>query len=140
MLRLLSVAFMSTNVDHTPFPNTSGSGEAIDIAVTETVSLFPSGWVFCERQIVRYCDAVTFVDALKTVKVILLQIDDKEFDLPEITSPQTLESILNEPDDDVFMDELVSPELLQGEEQGDTVSMSSNEGILDSNRTPTKRK
>ena len=83
---------------------------------------------------------MTFVDALKNVKVILLQIDDKEFDLPEITSPQTLESILNEPDDDVFMDELVPPELLQGEEQGDTVSMSSNEGILDSNRTPTKRK
>ena len=68
------------------------------------------------------------------------QIDDKEFDLPEITSPQTLESILNEPDDDVFMDELVPPELLQGEEQGDTVSMSSNEGIFDPNRTPTKKK
>ena len=69
-----------------------------------------------------------------------LQIDDAEFELPEITSPQSLESILNEPDDDVFLGELVPPELLQGEEQGDTVSMSSTEGVLDSNRTPTKRK
>ncbi len=56
-----------------------------------------------------------------------------------MSSPQTLESILNEPDDDVFIDDLVPPELLQGgEEQGDTASMGSND--LDVNRTPTKRK
>ncbi len=28
--------------------------------------------------------------------IYLIQIDDKEFDLPEVTSPPTLESILNE--------------------------------------------
>ncbi len=68
----------------------------------------------------------------------VFEIDVKEFDLPEVTSPQTLESILNEPDDDVFIDELVPLELLQGEEQGDTVSVGSSD--LDVNRTPTKRR
>ena len=59
-------------------------------------------------------------------------MDDKEFDLPPVENPPTLESILNEPDDDSPLqdEDLVGAEVYQGD-QGETGSISSAEGILE---------
>ncbi|XP_064646589.1 vacuolar protein sorting-associated protein 8 homolog isoform X2 [Lineus longissimus] len=81
--------------------------------------------------------------AADKMELNLEELDADEFDLPAIESAPTLESILNEPDDgSVFGDDdLVLPPMFPGDlDQGDTSSMSSQEGILDTPKSRGRKK
>ncbi|XP_013387109.1 vacuolar protein sorting-associated protein 8 homolog isoform X2 [Lingula anatina] len=70
-------------------------------------------------------DAVeSALTAAEKLELSLEELDVSEFDLPEVATPPTLESILNEPDDDNVFEDESQLEMFRGD-QADTMSVSS---------------